>query len=95
MIITELNFDTVVISLGSNDDEYVKTEVELRRLRDTIHAKNVFWIIPGEKKAAQRNAVVDVAMARNDRLVEIFPISKDGIHATRRGYEEMAKRTKQ
>ena len=39
----------VIISLGSNDHKGVKTEVELRNIRQLTRAERVYWIVPAIK----------------------------------------------
>ena len=49
-----LNAKTVIISLGSNDHKWVKTEKELRTLRQMTQADRVYWILPaGNLKASE------------------------------------------
>ena len=94
MIITELGTNTVIISLGSNDSDGIKTLLEAETLRNSIMSKDVIWILPSERKQAQREAIVSIAMRRNDRLLEIPSYSQDGIHPSVRGYDDLVKRTR-
>lgn len=40
---------TTIISLGSNDISKIETYDELMKLRDTIDAERVFWVLPKNK----------------------------------------------
>ena len=42
----DLNAGTVIISLGTNDHKYVKTEQELLTMRSKVKASKVFWVMP-------------------------------------------------
>ena len=45
--------ETVIISLGSNDHQGVKTYDQLFEMRQRVGAKNVFWVLPaGNLKAS-------------------------------------------
>ena len=46
---TPLQAKTVIISLGSNDHKYVKTESELETIRQLTKADRVYWILPAIK----------------------------------------------
>ena len=53
---------TVIISLGANDHQGVKTEQELRKMRSAIQADRVFWISPGkERKPVPQAAIEKIA----------------------------------
>jgi lysophospholipase L1-like esterase len=94
LMISETHTNITIISLGSNDSNNMLTEKELRRLRSSIKSSDVVWIVPGERKQEQRNAVVNVASSYNDRMIEIPYYGPDGIHPTVRGYDELVKRTR-
>lgn len=91
-ITKNLSADTVVISLGSNDAG-VNTLQALTKLRKTIRAKSVYWILPARFTDA-RDAVEEVAMKNGDTIVRIPDVSADGIHPTSRGYKRLAENTK-
>lgn len=66
------DWDTVIISLGINDNYSEKTTKNtLREFRHTIKARHVFWILPPENMWDIRTVVHDVAMARQDGLIEV------------------------
>jgi lysophospholipase L1-like esterase len=88
----ELNADTVVISLGSNDAG-IDTEKELTKLRSRVKAKKVYWIVPAIKPKVQR-IVEQIAYKNKDRIVKIPSLSRDGIHPTYRGYQKIGDITK-
>jgi hypothetical protein len=51
----------VIISLGSNDHKYVKTEAELRVIRKLTEATRVYWVMPSDKFPEAQSAVWHVA----------------------------------
>ena len=85
--------NTVIISLGSNDHKHVKTELELRTIRELTKANYVYWILPANKKD-MANAVFAVANYYHDRVVRIADLSTDGVHPTAKGYKMIAEQTK-
>lgn len=91
-ITKNLSADTVVISLGSNDAG-VNTLLALTKLRKTIRAKSVYWILPARFTDA-RDAVEEVALKNGDTIVRIPDVSADGIHPTSRGYKRLAEITR-
>jgi len=94
--------DTVIISLGSNDHKYVKTEKELIKLRDSIVAKNVYWILPAGNLKSPSNLPISeiqsiiskVASINNDLVITIKELQKDGIHPNSGGYKQIVKDVK-
>lgn len=91
-ITKNLSADTVVISLGSNDAG-VNTLQALTKLRKSIRAKSVYWILPARFTDA-RDAVEEVALKNGDTIVRIPDVSTDGIHPTSRGYKRLAEITR-
>ena len=85
--------NTVIISLGSNDYKEIKTESELRTIRELTKANHVYWILPANKKDVA-NAVFAVANYYHDHVVRIADLSKDGVHPTAKGYKMIAEQTK-
>lgn len=85
--------NTVIISLGSNDHKKIKTESELRIIRELTKANYVYWILPANKKDVA-NAVFAVANHYHDRVVRIADLSTDGVHPTAKGYKMIAEQTK-
>jgi len=86
----------VVISLGSNDHKYIKTEKELFKLRERVQAETVYWILPaGNSKTSEipivriQEHVESVAEMYGDWIVRIPYLSNDGIHPTAKGYRRI------
>ena len=92
---TPLQAKTVIISLGSNDHKYIKTESELQTIRQLTKADRVYWILPAIKPDI-REIVKKVAAQNGDVVLErpIKHMSADGIHPTGKGYKELADKTK-
>lgn len=96
-----LNADTVIISLGTNDHKYVQTDKELLALRKKIKASTVFWILPRANLKASgvdieiiQIIVKDIAAQYGDTILPITQVSKDNIHPSTIGYKDLAERTK-
>jgi len=92
---------TVIISLGSNDHKYVKTESELRTIRQLTKAERVYWILPaGNLKASEVNIkyiqflIKEIAKEYGDIVLPISKLQKDGIHPSWAGYKDIAEKTK-
>ena len=90
------NGKVVVISLGSNDHKYIKTEKELFKLRERVQAETVYWILPaGNAKTSEipvvrtQEHVESIAEMYGDWIIRIPSLSKDGIHPTAKGYERI------
>ena len=86
----------VVISLGSNDHKYIKTEKELFKLRERVQAERVYWILPaGNAKTSEipivriQEHVETIAGMFGDWIIRIPSLSKDGIHPTGNGYKKI------
>ena len=86
---------SVIISLGSNDTEKIKTFEELDTLRQLVQADRVYWILPNIKET-KRKAVWEVARKYNDYVIDARGVdrSPDAVHPTHNGYKELAKQTK-
>jgi lysophospholipase L1-like esterase len=81
---------TAVISLGVNDSDDANTVANLRRVRAAIHARRVFWLLPGIKPRA-RDAVRAVAVEFDDFLVDTrFEAGADHLHPSGAGYRFLA-----
>ena len=96
-VATTKPYETIIISLGANDHRGVKTELELRRMREAIKGKRVFWIDPGkDRKPVPHDAIMRIAAEYGDTVLPRPKehISADGIHPTGKGYKEIAKATK-
>jgi len=84
---------TVIISLGSNDHKYVKTEEELQTIRRLTKADRVYWILPAIKPNIQE-IVRKVAGEYGDVVLPIKSLQPDGIHPSWEGYKQIVKETK-
>jgi len=84
---------TIIISLGSNDHQYVKTEEELRTIRKLTKADRVYWIMPAIKPNIQE-IVKKIANEYGDTVLPITRLQPDGIHPSWAGYKELAEKTK-
>ena len=93
---------TVIISLGTNDHKWVKTESELRTVRMNTKADRVYWILPYGNGNAPQNLPIEtiqsivktIALEYNDIVLPIKHISTDKIHPTGQGYKDIAEKTK-
>jgi hypothetical protein len=93
--------ETVIISLGSNDHQYVKTYDQLFEMRQRIGAKNVFWVLPaGNLKASNvpieriQGFIREIAYANGDTVLPIRGLQPDGIHPSWSGYKDIVERTR-
>ena len=87
---TPLIAKTVIISLGTNDHKYIKTESELQTVRQLTKADRVYWILPAIKPDIQE-IVKRVAAQYGDVVLPITRLQPDGIHPSWAGYKEIAK----
>ena len=92
---------TVIISLGTNDHQYIHTEAELRKMRERIVGQRVYWILPkknlpagGVDIHAVQNTVYKIAREHGDTVLPIGSTQSDGIHPSWAGYKELAEKTK-
>lgn len=88
---------TLIISLGANDHKGVKTEHELRRMRESVKADHVFWIDPGkDRKPIPHDAITRIAKEYGDTILSRPKehMSADGVHPTALGYKELAAKAK-
>jgi len=90
---TPLIAKTVIISLGSNDHKYVKTESELQAIRELTKADRVYWILPAIKPDIQE-IVRKVAAKNGDTVLPITRLQKDGVHPSWAGYKELGEKTR-
>ena len=93
--------ETVIISLGSNDHQYVKTYDQLFEMRQRVGAKNVFWVLPaGNLKASNvpieriQGFVQSIARYYGDTVLPIRGLQPDGIHPSWAGYRDIVERTR-
>lgn len=84
---------TVIISLGSNDHKYVKTESDLRTIRQLTKADRVYWILPAIKPDIQE-IVRKVAGENGDTVLPIKSLQPDGIHPSWAGYKQIVSEAK-
>jgi lysophospholipase L1-like esterase len=89
----KLNANTVIISLGSNDHEGVRTMWELQQLRTKVSAERVFWILPAIKPDVQKMVQI-VAKDHGDIVLPIEKLQPDKIHPSWSGYRKLAEETK-
>jgi len=90
---TPLIAKTVIISLGSNDHKYVKTESELQAIRELTKADRVFWILPAIKPDIQE-IVRKIAAKNGDTVLPITRLQTDGVHPSWAGYKELGEKTR-
>lgn len=97
----DLTAGTVIISLGTNDHKYIKTEKELLLMRSKVKASKVFWILPvGNLPGSQvpieqiQNTVKNIAKQYGDVVLPITRVQTDNIHPSWAGYKELAEKTK-
>jgi hypothetical protein len=93
--------ETVIISLGSNDHQGVKTYDQLFEMRQRVGAKNVFWVLPaGNLKASNvpieriQGLVKQIAQYYGDTVLPIRGLQPDGIHPSWSGYKDIVERTR-
>jgi len=84
---------TVIISLGTNDHKYVKTEEELRTVRKLTNADRVYWILPAIKPDIQ-DIVKKIAVEFGDIVLPIKSLQPDGIHPSWAGYKQIVSEAK-
>jgi lysophospholipase L1-like esterase len=81
----------VIISLGSNDHKYIKTETELRTIRQLTKADRVYWVMPSDKFPKQQEAVWHIANEYHDTILKTERMQADNVHPSWAGYKEIAK----
>ena len=81
----------VIISLGSNDHKHIKTENELRTIRQLTNANRVYWVLPSTKFPIQREAIWRIANEYRDTVLKTERMQEDNIHPSWVGYKEIAK----
>ena len=93
---TPLNANIVVISLGTNDHKYIKTELELRKMRERVHALKVVWIMPpcneGFCKHNVNEIVTKLANEYHDTIISTPYVQPDHIHPSWNGYRDLVKK---
>ena len=91
---TPLIANHVIISLGSNDHKYIKTEAELRVIRTLTKADRVYWVMPSDKFPEAQSAVWHVANENNDIVLGTKRMQTDNVHPSWAGYKELADKAK-
>jgi lysophospholipase L1-like esterase len=98
----DLTAETVIISLGTNDHQYIRTQTELERLRAKIQSSRVFWVLPKNNLPAGGLTVKEVqriikmiAAVHGDTVIPIDRVQRDGIHPSWAGYRQIADSVKQ
>jgi hypothetical protein len=87
---TPLVASRVIISLGSNDHQYIKTEEELRTIRKLTQADRVYWVLPSNKFPVQREAIWKIANEYHDTVLKTERMQPDNVHPSWAGYKEIA-----
>jgi lysophospholipase L1-like esterase len=88
---TPLQAKHVIISLGSNDHKYIKTEEELRTIRQLTKADRVYWVLPSTKFPQQREVIWKIANEYHDTVLKTERMQADNVHPSWAGYKEIAK----
>jgi hypothetical protein len=82
--------NTIVISLGVNDDTTMDTEDNLREVRRQVHGRTVYWLLPGIRPRAQL-AIRTIALEFGDHVIDTKPVAgPDHLHPTGVGYQRIA-----
>ena len=96
-----LSASMMIISLGTNDHQYVNTRKELETMRKRVTANKVFWVLPygnnpksGVTIKEIQDAVKEIAFIYGDTVLPIKRVQTDGIHPSWAGYKEIAKEAK-
>jgi lysophospholipase L1-like esterase len=93
-----LSAKSVIISLGTNDHQYVKTRKELETMRARVKAEQVYWIMPpcndGFCKPTVNEIVKSIAEKNGDMIIGTNRLQKDSIHPSWAGYKELADQTR-
>lgn len=88
---TPLEARHVIISLGSNDHKGIKTEAELRTIRQLTKADRVYWVMPSNKFPEAQSAVWHIANEYHDTILKTERMQADNVHPSWAGYKEIAK----
>ena len=96
----DLTAKSVIISLGTNDHQYIKTRKELESMRARVKAERVYWILPmgnspksGVELEDIQQIVAEIAEKHNDIVVATKRLQADKIHPSWAGYKELANAT--
>ena len=95
---TDLTAKAVIISLGTNDHNGVKTFDELMKMRRHVDAARVYWIMPPCNDKFCKPHVNDIVeiIAKNfgDTVISTKRLQADAIHPSWAGYKELAEQSK-
>jgi lysophospholipase L1-like esterase len=83
--------NSVIISLGSNDTDHIRTLWELMQLRGRVTAQQVYWILPANNTAIQ-DMIRVLARDYHDVVLGFEP-RRDKTHPTQTGYRQLARQT--
>jgi lysophospholipase L1-like esterase len=93
-----LTAKSVIISLGTNDHQYVKTRKELKSMRSRVKAERVYWIMPPCNdsfcKPTVNEIIKSIAEKNGDMIIGTNRVQKDSIHPSWAGYKELADQTR-
>ena len=96
-----LSASMMIISLGTNDHQYVNTRKELMAMRERVKANKVFWVLPygnnpksGVSIQFIQDTVQEIAFIHGDTILPIKRVQADGIHPSWAGYKEIAREAK-
>jgi len=97
-----LSASMMIISLGTNDHQYVNTRKELMAMRARVTANKVYWVLPygnlypkgGVKIETIQEIVKEIALIHGDTVLPIKRVQTDGIHPSWAGYKEIAREAK-
>jgi len=81
----------VVISLGTNDGNYIHTRDELEKMRKEVHSKKVYWILPSYNVDHSNHIIFAIAKEYGDVVIPVRHLSSDKIHPNANGYKEIVK----
>ena len=91
----DLNFRTVIISLGTNDHNGIQTQKELESLRNRITNARVYWILPPCNakfcKPTIQETIKSIAQTHGDFIIEN---KTSYIHPNRKEYRDIAEQTR-
>jgi lysophospholipase L1-like esterase len=94
----DLTAQNVIISLGTNDHNGVKTFDELMYMRRNVTAARVYWILPpcNDKfcKPSVNEIVEIIAKNFGDTIISTKRLQTDAIHPSWAGYKELAEQSK-
>ena len=98
---TQLDANTVIISLGTNDHGHMDTYEQLSVLRSRIDARKVIWIMPaainprsGANLSIIQTSIRSIARVNGDSILPIPRPMADRYHPTVAGYKNLAARTR-